>query len=426
MLARAHGINRVGDRRGINGVQSDRGTNGRFVSKRARDDSVAAPASHAQNARKPPESQPDKPHDQQGREAEARMCASHPLSCAPDAPPQQPQPLRQPPQPRPQLQKAPRLTAPQASGTPPAGADTVLSRPLQAQPKPEITPGSIVATVSTTASTATTLTHADDSSVDDVPLETVDLVRMARDKAMFQHRFVCDFSDLSSTQVLNAIEEGTLPSPWKGETYFSHLIYQCAYDRRDCGKLLPHVVYANDMLPLADFRVTDADICISTVVPDDAVTLALCGDILAARAVLVGKPADIDADMQVYVRAPYHMLAASRNGKIEGVCAFRAHTLNTHARLITLELLATASNARRGVGSAIMRVVRELSQITPRSAGFVAASCLKTNAARKFYQRKLPEASSPQARAFLVSLACSDPDTRLMKHLELRCVSVWP
>jgi hypothetical protein len=278
--------------------------------------------------------------------------------------------------------------------------------------------------------TARTLTVGTDTLIDDVPYELVDLVRMAAGPTLFQNRFVCAFDDLTDRAVLDAIEKRQkkeLPTARKA-TYFSYLVYQCAFDRRDQGgRLLPHVVVPNVMLPLDDLRVLDGDVTIESVYSADLATQAACAKIFVDRGLFKEETFDeVLTDMLMYTSEPFHFLSATRGGVVVGGVVFRAHELNTRARLITLELLGTVSNAAPGVGSALMRVMREFSQVTPRSIGFVAAACLKTAGARRFYHRKLPEVESPLARALMVSMSTRDPDSILKNYLELRCVSVMP
>ena len=73
-----------------------------------------------------------------------------------------------------------------------------------------------------------------------------------------------------------------------------------------------------------------------------------------------------------------------------------------------------------------MQCLRTLSMLSPRQPGNICGGTLRTKDAREFYDRQLPECNSPQARAFLVSVAFLDVNHDLKKHLDMRCTTVWP
>ena len=451
MLHRSNGKNRAGDLRGINGAQGQRASNGRFCSKRpAGGGDAPAEAVDASHSKRPRPPRPSRAHQahrahRAHRAHQARDDAPLPtavaIPLAPLAPLARPLPLPLPPPAQEVLSTAKSTepteptestastvsiapSAPTAPTAPTATITMPLAAPI-ARAKP------LVASTASTETDATeTLVAADDTPADDLPLDVADLVRMASGPTLFQHRFVCSFDDLSSRAVLDAIEkrDKSARPTTKKATYFSHLIYQCAFDRRDQGgRLLPHVVAPNVMLPIDDLRVQDGDVTIETIPPSDLATQAACARIFVDRGLFKEETyGEVLADMLLYTAEPFHFLAATRGGVVVGAVVFRAHELNKRLRLVTLELLATASAAAPGVGSALMRVMRELSQVTPRSIGFVAAACLKTAGARRFYTRKLPEVDSPLARALMVSVSVRDPDSILKNHLELRCVTVMP
>ena len=450
----ARGTNRVGDKRGINGMRGQRGTNGRFVS-------IANPALQAgpvaptvalepglldghgpHQALQAP--QAPQPHQAQGRrrvrgpasprvvqrtrhtQAQPSVVDRLPIATAIALAPAQPQA-----DPEPLMPIVPLMAiAPIYQPFPPVPLsrdDSGVSACVTAD-SADTTDKTASAAATAPTETARTLTVGADTAIDDVPFELVDLVRMAAGPTLFQNHFVCSFDDLTDRAVLDAIEKREkkeLPTARKA-TYFSFLVYQCAFDRRDQGgRLLPHVVVPNVMLPLDDLRVLDGDVTIEPIYSSDLATQAACAKIFVDRGLFKEETFDeVLTDMLTYTSEPFHFLAAKRDDVVVGGVVFRAHELNTRARLVTLELLATASNAVPGVGSALMRVMRELSQVTPRSIGFVAAACLKTAGARRFYHRKLPEVESPLARALMVSMSTRDPDSILKNHLELRCVTV--
>ena len=428
MLQRFNATNRVGDKRGINGAQGERGSNGRFCSKKGVASAVggvggvdgvdgvdgveAATVEHNGSARAVRRRLQPRPR-QSNRPTTA---LAHAAAAVVEA-----------------VQLAVPLPQPDPATLPSVLSITPMIAPIAPIVLPIARAPSIVeTTASAETATTETLVASEDAAkaVDDMPLELIDLVRMAAGPTLFQHRFVCSFDDLTSHAVLDAIErreKKELPTARKA-TYFSFLVYQCAFDRRDQGgRLLPHVVVPNVMLPVDDLRIADGDVTIEPVSAADLAMQAACARIFIDRGLFWDESyAEVILDMLLYTTEPFHFLAAKRGGVVVGAVVFRAHELNTRARLVTLELLATASTAAPGVGSALMRVMRELSQVTPRSIGFVAAACLKTAGARRFYHRKLPEVESPLARALMVSMSIRDPDSILKNYLELRCVSVMP
>lgn len=164
---------------------------------------------------------------------------------------------------------------------------------------------------------------------------------------------------------------------------------------------------------------------VGVVFPD---TLAAIGRIFKDRALFSDATmTGIIHDMDLFAQPPFYTFEAVRNGKTVGGCVLRAHLLSNGERLIQLELIASASDAGRGAGTSMMRVVRALSQVSSAHNGHVTAFTLKNAATVRFYERKLPEVG-PSARAFLYSIYLLDDAEfgKMPKHLEMRSVCVRP
>ena len=208
--------------------------------------------------------------------------------------------------------------------------------------------------------------------------------------------------------------------------YVKFITYQCAIDRRDNGGMLLHVVEIDTPIPpMSRFRTFDTTSQVDIVgVTTDNVARSVLAGIFVQRQLLVGTHEEIEHDMKIFSELPFHMIAVMRGDIIEGGAVFRAHTLNTGERAIHLELIATKFNANRGGGSALMRAMRKLSQVTPLHNGHIVALTLKNKATNRFYQRKLPE-HGPQARAIMNSIALLDENTILKRNLDIRYTTVF-
>lgn len=217
--------------------------------------------------------------------------------------------------------------------------------------------------------------------------------------------------------------------PRRKSLYPTYVLHQCAIDRRDLGLLLPHVISVDAGFPSLElFVCTDAvsNVVIKNVHSSNLPTLAAAAEIFVQRALLGGQDAQIANDMQVFSNGDYRTIGAWRGDALVGSCVFRAFLTNTGERMIHLELLATRLDASPGVGSALMRVIRKLSQITPMHSGHVAAFTLRNKNTHRFYNRKLPECNGPHSRALIASMLCVDPFTSLYSHLDMRCSVVLP
>ena len=238
------------------------------------------------------------------------------------------------------------------------------------------------------------------------------------------------YSTASSAPELARIssESGFKPSQTTAsqKDYLKLITYQCGLDRRDNGSMLPHVVEIDTYLPPMDrFRTYDTTSKLEiTGITTDSVTRSVLGGIFVQRQLLAGTPQEIEHDMKIFSESPFNMIVVKRGEAVEGGAVFRAHTLNTGERVIHLELIATEINAARGGGSALMRVIRKLSQVSALHNGHVVALTLKTKDTCRFYQRKLPE-HGPQARAVMASIALLDETTILKRNLDIRYTTVF-
>ena len=263
----------------------------------------------------------------------------------------------------------------------------------------------------------------DDEFVDRRDLK--DLINMASSKQLFETVFSCAFKDITSMAILRALNSVKIPT---SKTYhFTRVIKEVAQDRRDLG-LLPHVVKANVEMNMHDFKRFDieAECMIVYVVADDKDKIKAAAEIFEARKILgPASPEIIANSMKMLTKAPYFLIAAMRKDVVEGAAVFRAHAVSDGTRLITIEMFATKEGVKPGIGSSIMRVLRDLTRVSPMLAGHLAAFTVKTPNAKRFYARKLSE-KGPMARALLVSLACMDPiKTCVEAHLEMRYSAVF-
>ena len=233
----------------------------------------------------------------------------------------------------------------------------------------------------------------------------------------------------SASELARIVAEGTFKpaqTTIAQKDYLKFITYQCALDRRDNGSILPHVVEIDTFLPPMDrFRTFDTTSQLEIVgITTDAVARSTLAGIFVQRQLLVGTIEEIEHDMNIFSQSPFNMIVVKRGDVIEGGAVFRAHTLNTGERVIHIELIATAINATRGGGSALMRVMRKLSQVSALHNGHMVALTLKNKATGRFYQRKLPE-HGPQARAIMISIALLDENTILKRNLDIRYTTVF-
>ena len=244
--------------------------------------------------------------------------------------------------------------------------------------------------------------------------------------------FGLDYYRLIAADVLEAIDGNSAMKsktiPKKKVLFSTHVVRQCAVDRRDLGTL-PYVVSLD-----AAFNATGAfvlndlvsDVVIKTVSNTDVEALKAGCDIFTQRGLLGGNSAQLAEDMRVFSTPPYKLVGAWRGKIMVGVSVFRGFSMNNGERFVHIELLATLMDISPGVGSALMRVLRKLSQISPLHTGHIGAFTLRTRNALRFYDRKLPERNGPHARSLLVSMVCVDELISLYSHLDMRYSSVFP
>lgn len=211
--------------------------------------------------------------------------------------------------------------------------------------------------------------------------------------------------------------------------YMDWLIYQVGKDRRDLGTI-PYIVTIDIEFPMNGFHKYDhqTGVHIANVVKNDMDTMMQIGKIFRDRHLFSPQAttAMIDHDMKFVLNVePFHAISATRGGRVVGGAVFRCHLLNTGERVIVLEMIATDKTAGRGVGTALFRALRNLSQLSVAHNGHIAAGCLQTLESVRFYDRKLPERNGCMARAIMVSLAMLDDTVLLSKHLDLRYATVF-
>ena len=238
----------------------------------------------------------------------------------------------------------------------------------------------------------------------------------------------CAFADLTSAHVLQAFKCRVGGPPLnKVATFRSHMVYQCALDRRSLGASVLCATSLDPVFSLHGFRVNRCGLTVEKVL--SAASLKKCQHLFVNTDLLSGTAAEKLHDMAMFSNPPFHLLGATTaDGKLAAACVFRVVTLNNGQRLIWLELLASKSPKNTAVhgGTAIMHVLRELSMISPLHPGHICAMTLRTPQATKFYKRQLPSCNSPQARAFVVSFAFLDTNVVMKPHLDMRCTTVWP
>lgn len=238
----------------------------------------------------------------------------------------------------------------------------------------------------------------------------------------------CAFQDLTSARVLQAFNcRAGGPPLNEMSTFRSHVVYQCALDRRSLGSSLLFVTSLDQPFSLHGFHVERGGLAVKNVVSN--ANVKKCERLFVSTGLLSGTAAENQSDMSMFSKPPFYMLGATTaDGKTVAACVFRVATLNNGHRLIWLELLASKSPRKTRVhgGTAIMQVLRELSMVSPFHPGHVCAMTLLTPDATEFYQRQLPSCNSPQARAFVVSFAFLDTNVAIKHYLDMRCTTVWP
>jgi hypothetical protein len=246
--------------------------------------------------------------------------------------------------------------------------------------------------------------------------------------------FELDYPRLTSEDVLQAINNNKVlrskTIPKNKKLYCAYMVKQCAIDKRDLGPL-PYVVGLDNAFNAMDGFVTKdavSNIEIKTVSSTDGGVLEAAAKIFTQRNLITGTPAQIREDMRILSTSPYKLIGAWHDGDnaILGASVYRGFLTNTGQRFIQIELLASRSDVAPGVGSALMRVLRKLAQVSPLHVGHLGAFTLRTPIAHRFYERKLPERNGPHARSFLVSVACIDEHTSMYTHLDMRYCVVFP
>jgi hypothetical protein len=240
----------------------------------------------------------------------------------------------------------------------------------------------------------------------------------------------CSFCALVGSTVLAAFQrrENGVPKN-RIDTFRSYVVYQCALDHRSLGDSLLYATSIDSPFSVDGFKTTANGFHVVGAV-SSATKTACMQCFLDTDLISGGINEDIEYDMDLFSNYPFYMLACTSldGSTVHSACVFRVHTLNNGHRLVALELLASDPNdtVTVGAGTALMQVLREFSMLSPVHPGHISASTETTKQARGFYKRQLPECDSPQARAFLVSVAFLDINVELKKHLEMRCTTVWP
>jgi hypothetical protein len=288
-----------------------------------------------------------------------------------------------------------------------------IAKPLSSAPSFEFKPR-----VDNKADTAATMSFTD-------------VLAMASSKSGISLDVAVSYTDLIRPETFQALTTNpvlTAAALKRKHFFLTDIVLQLNKDIRDFGKCIPYATKANLSLPMAAKSFVDAasGLTMAVVHAADKVLHKECAAILVNRLLVDGTVEAATEDMLVYTSEPFYTIACFRGDKVVGVAVFNAHELNTKERLIQLQLFASKLNEPPGVGTAMMKVLRGLSQVSPLHQGFIAAQAVKTPNAKRFYARKLPDCNSPLARALLLSVTCLDPSAYLASHLDLRATVVFP
>jgi hypothetical protein len=259
----------------------------------------------------------------------------------------------------------------------------------------------------------------------------VDILAMASSKSGISLDVPISFTDLIRPETFHALKTNpmlTAAALRRKHFFLTDTVLQLNKDIRDFGKCMPYVTKVNLSLPMVAKSFVDATSGLTMVVVDaaDKHLHKECAAILVSRLLIDGTMEAATEDMLLYTSEPFYTMACFRGDKVVGVSIFNAHELNTKERLVQLHLFASKLNELPGVGTAMMKVLRGLSQVSPLHHGFIAAQAVKTPNAKRFYARKLPDCNSPLARSLLLSVTCIDPSAYLASHLDLRATVVFP
>jgi hypothetical protein len=238
---------------------------------------------------------------------------------------------------------------------------------------------------------------------------------------------ICHFDDLVGDAVLASFDKRQNGAPRNIiSTFRAYMVYECARDRRSLGNSLLYATSIDAPFSTHGLCVVQNGYTVVEVVSPDM--REACKLLFLETKLLYGAEDDVDADMALFSDYPFYMIACKSGDRVHAACVFRVHSLNSGNRLLVLELIASDPNDTTtiGAGTALMQVLRSLSMLSPRHSGHISGSTLRTKDSRDFYARQLPECNSPQARAFAVSVSFLDNKQKLQRHLDVRCVAVWP
>jgi len=278
--------------------------------------------------------------------------------------------------------------------------------------------------------TLSSIGHSSQSSIHNgtpVMVGAEHIVREAATRGAGFYGITCKFDALVGDEVLTSFYKRANGVPKNNISSFrAYMVYQCARDRRSLGDSLLRAVsidapFSTDGLRMVLNGYTVVDV-------DSPAMREACKRLFVDTKLIMGTEDELDLDMNMFSSYPFYMLASMLGDRVHGACVFRVHSLSNGHRLLALELLASDPNDTEtvGAGTALMQCLRTLSMLSPRHTGHICGGTLRTKDAREFYARQLPECNSPQARAFLVSVAFLDVNHDLKNHLDMRCTTVWP
>lgn len=237
---------------------------------------------------------------------------------------------------------------------------------------------------------------------------------------------VCSFKDLTAPEVLNAFENRKDGIPLnRKKTFVEFMIYQCACDRRSLGHSILHVTSLDVPFCVDQLFFEEDGMTIQVVSKSEMIQE--CMKLFVKTKLLNGPVLEVENDMKILSNHPFFMLSCTLDdGTLKSASVFRVHLLNNNTRLLSLEMLASDTSHGAGGGTTMMKMLRDISMLSPRHVGHICACTLKTPDAVQFYKRQLPSKNSPQDRAFHLSIAFLDTSYRIYSHLDLRSTAVWP
>jgi hypothetical protein len=259
-----------------------------------------------------------------------------------------------------------------------------------------------------------------------IHLDLISIVQKAKMQSPDFSNVTCDFTDLVAPSVLEAFEQRLCGKPLnKPTTFVEYIIYECARDYRSLGHSLLYVTNIDTPFTVDQFKAVQNGYTVEPV--HSSTMIGCCKRLFVSTGLLSGGAKKIALDMDLFSKAPYYMLACTApGGNLHCAAVFRVHTLNDSTRLIALDLISSYSVDCVGGGTAMMRVLRDLSRISPRHHGNICAKTLRTRSPMDFYKRQLSSCNSPQDRAFITSIAFIDPNYGMCRHLDMRSTTVWP